>query len=67
MKTIWIITTAGHVKPLADLPPGESVKWWCREGDDRWQPGQPLGVSATITTKKPKQTTAAAAGGLFGR
>jgi hypothetical protein len=66
MKTIWIITTAGHVKPLADLPPGESVKWWCRECDDRWQPGTPPGTLATAG-KKEKRATAAAAGGLFGR
>jgi hypothetical protein len=66
MKTIWIITTAGHVKPLADLPPGESIRWWCREGDEHWQPGTPPGTVATAG-KKQKQATAAVAGGLFGR
>ena len=63
---IWIITATCKVKPLADLPPGESVKWWTVEGSESWQPGTPPGTSAT-TTKKPKQATAAAAGGLFGR
>jgi hypothetical protein len=63
---IWIITATCKVAPLADLPPGESVKWWCREGDDHWQPGTPPGTVATAG-KKQKQTTAAAAGGLFSR
>jgi hypothetical protein len=61
--TIWAIWGSCKVTPLADVPTGEVVKWWTVEGSESWQPGQPLGTSATITTKKPKQTTAAAAGG----
>ena len=63
---IWIITATCKVAPLADLPPGESVKWWCREGDDHWQPGTPPGTLATAG-KKEKRATVAVAAGLFGR
>lgn len=53
---IWVITTMSKVKPVEDLQSDEAVKFWCFEGDDRWQPGQPPGTSATVN-KKPKQAT----------
>jgi hypothetical protein len=55
-RRIWVITTMSKVKPVEDLKPDEVSKFWCREGDDRWQPGTPPGTSATVN-KKPKQAT----------
>ena len=60
--TIWAIWGSCKVTPLADVPTGEVVRWWTVEGSESWQPGQPPGTSATVN-KKPKQATAAAAGG----
>ncbi len=40
--TVWIITQAGRVVPLADMPPGESAKWWAVEGSSHWQSGEPI-------------------------
>jgi hypothetical protein len=55
--TIWAIWGSCKVTPLADVPAGETVRWWTVEGSESWQPGQPPGTSATVTTKKPKQAT----------
>lgn len=43
-KPIWIITQRGSVVPLAELPSGESAKWWCFECDSKWTRGDPPNV-----------------------
>lgn len=65
--TIRAIWGSCKVTPLADVPTGEVVKWWCRECDDRWQPGTPPGTVATAGKKEKRATAAVAGGGLFGR
>lgn len=64
--TVWVITHAGKLVPMADLPAGESAKWWCVEGDSTWQPGNPPGTAtrqpAAATRRKVEACTGAADG-----
>jgi hypothetical protein len=66
LRRIWVITTMSKVKPVEDLQPDEVVKFWCFEGDNRWQTGQPPGTLATAGKKEKRATVAVAgAAGLF--
>jgi hypothetical protein len=38
---VWIITTKGQVAPLSGISSSEEIKWWCYEGDEKWQREEP--------------------------
>lgn len=65
LATVWIITQAGRVVPLADMPPGESAKWWAVEGSSHWQPGNPPGAASRQPATRRKVEATGTGAGLF--
>ena len=63
--TIWIITQAGRVVPLADMPAGESAKYWAVEGSTHWQAGNPPNVANRQPATRRKVEAIDTGAGLF--
>lgn len=55
-KKIWVITTRGQVVELPFLSSGDCVKWWCYEGDEKWQKGDPPNIANRMKKDESRKT-----------
>jgi hypothetical protein len=48
IRKIWVITDRGQVNELSLISTSDCIKWWCYEGDDKWQKGEPPNTSRRL-------------------